>query len=963
MKMRHKWIALLMALMLCAAAFTPGFAQTVEQYEQEAAAGNAEAMVQLAGCYYYGEGVEQDYEQAIEWLHKAVDAGNATAMYNLGYCYYTGHGVEQDCGKAAEWFEKAANAGLADAMNALGYCYYIGQGVERNYAQAVEWYRKAIEAGNVEAMVNLAVCYENGQGVEQDYAQAVEWTRKAVETGHAIAMNTLGYYYENGYGVEQDYAQAAEWYQRAVEAGNATALNNLGRCYFYGYGVEQDQELALELIHLGAEAGDLIAMGNLGYCYENGEGVEQDYEQALLWYQREVDAGYKAAEQDVARVEELLAAQGGAVPDEGDSTSEDAGESMVRVLKKGMEGDDVKVMQERLMQLGYALPEHGANGNFNQETREALQEFQKDEGLEVDGVYGEKSHAALLDAYTSFQLEKAAASTPGPVTLPSTEWEWVLEPFIEADDIQPVASVYVLLESGDWGQGESGHIQKEMALWVDGKVGLIDYEGNVLIEPLYEDLYYYARYDMYMLKASGRDYAYIDNQVQEVDIQNYAFGYDEYGGEGLSEYFYWDDDLKHVMCIATEGGPSYTHNMEIVREGWFDNNPYGKYGLAKENQILIPIQFEYGFHTMGAAYDYSHDFYNAKEAYIFWDGEAWTYYDADGQMIIANCDEAWLNSEEDRIYRYAGAKPPFNFSEGMLAFGQDGKWGYCDEEGQIKIPQVFEATRPVSPTGLAWVKQGGKWGVIRALPRFATEQFMCTLLEDGSVRIEEYKGTESTVQVPSVLAGCNVSEIGKQAFLDCEMLQRVELPEGVTVIGDGAFGECHSLIRIELPEKLTTVGDKAFYMCESLDGVELPEGLTTIGDEAFSGCVSLSSVELPGGLMAIGDSTFSWCDSLRSIELPEGLTTIGDGAFSGCDSLLSIELPEGLTTIGDEAFFACYSLSGVTIPASVTEIGENAFLSCNALILAVEQGSYAHEYAETYDIPYTYLEVPDWLMD
>ena len=86
-------------------------------------------------------------------------------------------------------------------------------------------------------------------------------------------------------------------------------------------------------------------MGSLGYCYENGEGVEQDYEQALLWYQRKVDVGYKAAEQDVARVEELLAAQDGAAPDEGDSTSEDAGESMVRVLKKGMEGDDVKVMQ------------------------------------------------------------------------------------------------------------------------------------------------------------------------------------------------------------------------------------------------------------------------------------------------------------------------------------------------------------------------------------------------------------------------------------------------------------------------------------------------------------------------------------------------------------------------------------------------------------------------------------------
>ena len=67
--------------------------------------------------------------------------------------------------------------------------------------------------------------------------------------------------------------------------------------------------------------------------------------------------------------------------------------------------------------------------------------------------------------------------------------------------------------------------------------------------------------------------------------------------------------------------------------------------------------------------------------------------------------------------------------------------------------------------------------------------------------------------------------------------------------------------------------------------------------------------------------------------------------------------------IGEEAFYSCDSLGSVTIPASVTEIGENAFLSCNALILTVEQGSYAHEYAETYDIPYTYLEVPDWLMD
>ena len=105
------------------------------------------------------------------------------------------------------------------------------------------------------------------------------------------------------------------------------------------------------------------------------------------------------------------------------------------------------------------------------------------------------------------------------------------------------------------------------------------------------------------------------------------------------------------------------------------------------------------------------------------------------------------------------------------------------------------------------------------------------------------------------------------------------------------------------------------------------------------------------------------CSSLRSIELPEGLTEIGDEAFSDCSSLRSVELLAGLTTIGDEAFYSCDSLNSVTIPASVTEIGEGAFLSCNALILTVGRGSYAHEYAETHDIPYTYLDTLDWLMD
>ena len=43
-------------------------------------------------------------------------------------------------------------------------------------------------------------------------------------------------------------------------------------------------------------------------------------------------------------------------------------------------------------------PTTARTANSARETKEALMDFQRDEGLEVDGEYGEKSHAALMDA-------------------------------------------------------------------------------------------------------------------------------------------------------------------------------------------------------------------------------------------------------------------------------------------------------------------------------------------------------------------------------------------------------------------------------------------------------------------------------------------------------------------------------------------------------------------------------------
>ncbi len=65
------------------------------------------------------------------------------------------------------------------------------------------------------------------------------------------------------------------------------------------------------------------------------------------------------------------------------------------ILKRGMKGDDVRRLQQRLMELGYALPRYGADGDYGSETATAVKAFQRDRGLQVDGVAGDATLAAL----------------------------------------------------------------------------------------------------------------------------------------------------------------------------------------------------------------------------------------------------------------------------------------------------------------------------------------------------------------------------------------------------------------------------------------------------------------------------------------------------------------------------------------------------------------------------------------
>lgn len=68
-----------------------------------------------------------------------------------------------------------------------------------------------------------------------------------------------------------------------------------------------------------------------------------------------------------------------------------------RQLQYGDKGTDVRELQELLISRGYNLGSWGADGDYGNATVEAVKAFQRDNGLEVDGVCGDLTANALLN--------------------------------------------------------------------------------------------------------------------------------------------------------------------------------------------------------------------------------------------------------------------------------------------------------------------------------------------------------------------------------------------------------------------------------------------------------------------------------------------------------------------------------------------------------------------------------------
>lgn len=231
------------------------------------------------------------------------------------------------------------------------------------------------------------------------------------------------------------------------------------------------------------------------------------------------------------------------------------------------------------------------------------------------------------------------------------------------------------------------------------------------------------------------------------------------------------------------------------------------------------------------------------------------------------------------------------------------------------------------------------------------------ILNDGTLRLYQYEGTDTNIVVPDTIDGRKVTVLGNSTFQYCTQASDIE--------------------SVTLPDLLTTIEKNAFYNCEKLKSVTIPPNVSSIGLAAFVEGLSESSLteikvdpenpyfsekdgvvfskdgtklivfpsgrsgdyQIPDGTVSVGDYAFYYCVNVSSITVPGSVRSLGEGAFGNCSSLTKAVLNEGLEEIGEYAFQSSSGIRDIIIPASVKSVGKNGLClssGCRIRVLSTD---------------------------
>ena len=230
---------------------------------------------------------------------------------------------------------------------------------------------------------------------------------------------------------------------------------------------------------------------------------------------------------------------------------------------------------------------------------------------------------------------------------------------------------------------------------------------------------------------------------------------------------------------------------------------------------------------------------------------------------------------------------------------------------------------------------------------FAYSGLESIFVEKGNKKYDSRENCNAVIEKSSntIIIGCakttfpkDIVAIGNDAFKGSKITS-LNIPEGITFVGARAFMGCNDLKSISLPESLTTLFSNAFE--ETAWWESQNDGLVYLGDFAFryksNSQIYPSIVEIKEGTKYLSDGLFEnfYYHELKSIKLPNSVERIGSYAFYGQSALPEVDLPANLQYIGESAFKYCKNLKIKAWPKGLRHIGDGAFQNCMSMDNAI----------------------------
>ncbi|WP_026528318.1 leucine-rich repeat protein [Butyrivibrio sp. VCD2006] len=212
-----------------------------------------------------------------------------------------------------------------------------------------------------------------------------------------------------------------------------------------------------------------------------------------------------------------------------------------------------------------------------------------------------------------------------------------------------------------------------------------------------------------------------------------------------------------------------------------------------------------------------------------------------------------------------------------------------------------------------------------------------------------------------------------------DFIKEVKIEEGVTSISQAICKNYLNLERVYLPDTLTVVSNNTFQNCPKIEELVLPKNVTDWG-YAFSDCKNIKKITITanhslerlnfsaskyiktagaigGGydLEFASDGKISYITGLgapiENVVYPEGVEEIYKLAFEYSKTLKSVEFPRSLKYIDTCAFYKCNELSEVIFYSTQITMGANALNFCPKLrTVGPADGDYDIKIAEVSDV-------------